>query len=486
MNRTLFLASALGFVLANSLVHAAPTADTATPPVAATTPVPALPLLKISPNGRFFVQDNGHPFFWLADTAWGLYPHATPSDVDLYLHDRAAKGFTVIQTVAALWDARSRPNYDGQLPFIDRDPTKPNEAYFQNMDNVINKAQSLGLYVAILPFWLKGVGGNIPALLDPATAEWYCHYLAWRYRDKPVIWIIGGDTGGNTSTGPDYTPLVRAMAAGLHAGDGGVHLITYHPTGRQSSSFWFQSEPWLNFDLLQSGHFIQNTNYEMVAADYVKTPVKPIVDGEPGYENITDRLVNSATDPNATRIGAQDVRRYGYLSVFAGAAGHTYGNGEVYEFWLPERAPAPRWGSGLPWPQSLLLPGSGQMQYLRKLIESRPMLVRIPDQSLIVGDTFRTTQRLQATRASDGSYAFIYTSAGLPITVNTSLLAGTTLRAYWYDPRTGAATLIGEIPKTATHTFTPPDSGKGSDWVLVLDNAATHFPIPGSARAVEN
>jgi len=461
---------------------------------ASSTPVPSLPLLKISPNNRFFVQDNGHPFFWLADTAWGLYPHATPSDVDIYLHDRAAKGFTVIQTVAVLWDGRRRANYAGQLPFLPYDPppapyvpdpTKPNEAYFQNMDNVINKAQSLGFYVAILPFWLKGIAGNVPALLDPPTAQWFCHYLAWRYRDKPVIWILGGDTAGNTPTGPDYLPLVRAMAAGLRAGDGGVHLITYHPTGKESSSFWFQNEPWLSFDLLQSGHFIHNTNYEMVAVDYTKTPIKPIVDGEPGYENITDRLVSALDNPDAVRISAQDVRRFGYLSVFAGAAGHTYGNGEVYDFWLPGNS-QPRWSDGMPWTDDLKLPGSGQMQYLRKLIESRPMLIRVPDQNLLVGDTGNTTTRLQATRASDGSYAFIYSANGQPVDAKLSLLAGDTFRAWWYDPRTGASTLIGEIPKTDTHTFTPPNSGNGDDWVLVLDNAAAHFPIPGSARATEN
>jgi hypothetical protein len=477
MNRITLFAGVLGFALA---------ARAASPPVADVTPAKNLPQLKISANGRFFVQDNGKPFFYLADTAWGLFPHATPDDVDVYLHDRAAKGFTVIQAVAVLWDGSRRPNYDSQLPFIGNDPAKPNEAYFQNMDRVIDKAQSLGLHVAVLPFWLKGMRNNVPGLLDPPTAQGFCHYLGSRYRDKPVIWILGGDTAGNTPGGPDYLPLVRAMAAGLRSGDGGTHLITYHPTGRQSSSFWFQNEPWLDFDLLQSGHFIQNTNYDMVALDYAKSPAKPIVDGEPGYENITDRLVSAAIHPDAKRIGAQDVRRYGYLSVFAGAAGHTYGNGEVYEFWTPASGPPPRWAAGLPWRQSLELPGSSQMQFLRKLMESRPMLLRIPDQNLIVGDASSTTDRLQGTRASDGSYAFIYTASGRPIQARLQLLAGDTIRAYWYDPRTGAATLIGDNPKADTQTFTPPDNGSGNDWVLVLDNAAAHFPPPGSTRAVEN
>jgi hypothetical protein len=510
MKRITVFVGVLSFALAGYAASPSSTATAASPQAVAVAAAKSLPLLKISANGRFFVQENGKPFFWLGDTAWGLFPHATKDDADFYLHDRAAKGFTVIQTVIALWDARSRANPEGQLPFIDRDPTKPNEEYFKNVDYVVDEAASLGLYVAILPFWTKGEGGNIPALLDPATAEWFGHYLGWRYRDKPVIWILGGDTPGNTRTGPDYTPLMRALAAGLKAGDGGKHLITYHPTGKQSSSFWFQNEPWLDFDMIQSGHFVQNMNFNLVAGDYAKTPAKPIIDGEAGYENITDGLVRN--DPTAKRLSAADVRRYGYLAVFAGAAGQTYGNGEVYEFWEPGRAVLPAWAAGLPWRESLQLPGAGQMQYLRKLIESRPMLVRIPDQNLIVGDANAnlldangnpvestdsaattkaiqvkaTTERIEATRASDGSYALIYTAAGRPITARLSLLAGDTIRAFWYDPRTGSSTLIGETPKTDTQTFTPPDSGKGNDWVLVLDNAAAHFVPPGSARAVEN
>jgi len=480
MNRIGPLLGLLCFTLA---LHAA---DPSPSPAAGDIAAEPLPRLKVSANGHFLVEDNGKPFFYLADTAWGLFSHANPDDVDVYLSDRAVKGFTVIQAVVALWDASRHPDYNGDLPFVGNDATKPNDAYFKNVDNVIDKAQAKGLRVALVPFWFKGMKTNIPALLDPPTAQAFCQYLGARYRDKPVIWILGGDTAGKTPTGPDYMPLVRAMAAGLHAGDGGAHLITYHPTGRQSSSFWFHNEPWLDFNLLQSGHFIQNTNYDLIAADYAKTPAKPVIDGESGYENITDRLLSAKINPDAKRIQAQDVRRFAYLSLFAGAAGHTYGNGEVYGFWTPAAGNSPRWGSGLPWRQSLELPGSSQMQFIRNLIESRPMLTRIPDQTMIIGDASSTTNRFQATRASDGSYAFIYTAAGQPVQAELKNLAGGRIRATWFDPRTGASQLIGIIPRTDSHTFTPPGSGDGKDWVLVLDNAALNFSPPGLSRSPEN
>ena len=60
--------------------------------------------VRVSDNGHYFVKADGTPFFWLGDTAWSIFNHPKPEDVDIYLNDRAAKGFTVIQGVIALWD----------------------------------------------------------------------------------------------------------------------------------------------------------------------------------------------------------------------------------------------------------------------------------------------------------------------------------------------------------------------------------------------
>jgi hypothetical protein len=214
----------------------------------------------------------------------------------------------------------------------------------------------------------------------------------------------------------------------------------------------------------------------LVASDYQLKPAKPVIDAEAGYENITDGLRQA--EPGIKRLGAWDVRRYGYLSVFAGAAGFAYGCGEVYEFWTPGMQQT-RWMAGLPWQESMQLPGASQMQYVRKLIESRPMLVRIPDQSILVSDPMATTDRIQATRASDGSYAFVYSASGRPIEVRLDSMSGKSIRACWYDPRTGASKPIGDFPKTATREFKPPSSGENNDWVLVLDDAARKFSAPG-------
>jgi hypothetical protein len=447
---------------------------------------PALQPIKVSENGRFFVKADGTPFFWLGDTAWSIFNHPKPEDVDLYLNDRAAKGFTVIQGVLALWDYNSRRNPDGQLPFLNGDLGQINEAFYKNVDSILDKAQARGLYMAVLPFWVKNSGNMLAGGGNPEKMRAYCRFLARRYAGRNLFWILGGDATAAGAAGANVQRVTDLEAEGLLEGakDAGVDkiLISYHPTGRQSSSFWFHARPWLDFNSIQSGHFIRTTNFRLVGDDFARTPAKPTLDLEPGYENITDGLVRD--NPNAPRLGAADVRRSAYLAVLAGAAGHTYGNGEVYEFWSTNEGRAmPGWGASLDWRQSLQLPGSGQMQYVRRLIESRPMLVRVPDQTLIAGAVSESaTERVEAARGSDGSYAFIFTASGRPFTVDLTKLSGEKLRGWWYDPRTGKAEPLGEWPREGSRQFTPPSGGEGKDWVLVLDDSSRGFAPPGNSR----
>jgi hypothetical protein len=53
--------------------------------------------LKVSPNRRYFADQDGKPFFYLADTCWLLFQRPDHDEVDEYLRDRVARGFTVIQ-----------------------------------------------------------------------------------------------------------------------------------------------------------------------------------------------------------------------------------------------------------------------------------------------------------------------------------------------------------------------------------------------------
>src|SRR3954470_2799788 len=109
--------------------------------------------LTVSSSGRGFVDQDGKPFFYLGDTAWLLFQRLDREEVDDYLKDRAGKGFTVIQAyVLRGLDARhpdGATSLIGAGPLVDRDPGQPNEAFFGNVDRVVNRANELGLVLGL-------------------------------------------------------------------------------------------------------------------------------------------------------------------------------------------------------------------------------------------------------------------------------------------------------------------------------------------------
>lgn len=429
-------------------------------------------LLKLSENNRFVIKEDGSPFFWLGDTAWELFHKLNREEADLYLEDRARKKFTVIQAVAlAELDGLNSDNPYGRKPLLQNpqgkyDPTLPdlnNESeniytYWEHVDYIIDKAASLGLYIGFLPTWgdkYTKCWGKGPEIFNGENAKVYGKWLGERYKDRNnIIWILGGDRPLTLSR---HFEVINAMAEGIKEGDGGKHLITFHPQGARSSAFQVHEEKWLDFNIIQSGHGnLNNDNYRMISEDYCRLPVKPTLDGEPRYE---DHPIGFK--PENGYFDDYDVRQAAYWALFAGAFGHTYGHHSIWcmctestDYFI------------MHWKEALNRPGANQMQYVRSLLESRSFLDRIPDQS-IIAKNYQGANFLIATRGKD--YAFIYTPNGLEIKVNMGIICGKKVEARWYNPRNGEYIDIGEYDNTGVHSFVPPSSGRNNDWILVVD-----------------
>ena len=432
--------------------------------------------LQISPNRRFLVHNEGTPFFYLGDTAWELFHRLTAEEADFYLQARAAQGFTVIQAALLAEHGYEQPGPSGLLPLLGNDPAKPNEPYFAHVDEIVRRAGELMLWVGLLPTWgdkWNQGSGEGPEIFTPDNAHAYGAFLGRRYRDAGVLWILGGDRPVETER---HREIIRAMAAGLSEGDGGVHLRTFHPPGGRSASEYFPNDAWLDFDMRQTGHVGLVPNYEAIERDYRAEPIRPALDGEPCYED--HPVMTPQWTPTNAWFDDHAVRRAAYWAVFAGAHGHTYGCHDIWQFLDTARFPAVN-AARTPWREALQLPGANQVRHLRALIESRPFLSRIPDQTLLVSDSGAGADHVQATRDAEGRYAFVYAPSRVPFTVDTGALSGATLAAWWYDPRTGQAAAGGRFTRVRTLRFTPP-SGEGVDWVLVLDDAARNFPPPGT------
>jgi hypothetical protein len=452
--------------------------------------------LKVSDNKRFIVKADGASFFYLGDTAWELFHRLNREEADRYLKNRADKGFTVIQAVAlAELDGLNDPNPYGHRPLLNNDPTTPDvkdgaaNDYWDHVDYIVKKAEALGLYIGFLPTWgdkwNRGRGAG-PDIFNPTNAEAYGEWLGKRYKDAPnIIWILGGDRSLETET---HQQVIRAMARGLRKGDGGAHLQTLHPRGGEGSSAHFHNDDWLDFNMRQNGHVTEfDGRYDKTREDYERTPTKPVLDGEPIYE---DHPVSFNAKERGHSV-ASDTRRPLYWDLFTGACGHTYGHHSVWQMWQPGRQPINN--PLMTWAEALDQPGAAQMQYGRRLMESRPFLTRIPDDSLLVTHKPDAVdiptampgaglKRFVATRDSSGSYAMIYAPTGRKFKVNLSKLSGEKVRGWWFNPRDGKATLIGEWAKTGEREFITPTPGEDMDWVLVLDDVAKKFSAPGVVK----
>jgi len=441
----------------------------------------AAPRLRVSQNKRFLEYQDGRGFFYLGDTAWQLFHRLNREEARSYLEDRVRKGFTVIQAVVlAELGGLDVPNPYGDLALIDKDPARPNEAYFRHVDFIVTTAEQLGLFIGMLPTWgshWKRVGRSNPPPFNAANARTYGRFLGARYRDKPLIWILGGDQNIES---PEERAVIDAMAAGLREGDGGAHLMTYHPRGPGRSSDVLHSAPWLDFNMYQSSHGARDHDNGLFAEhDYALQPAKPTLDGEPRYETIPVGFY--FRDYNRyDRFDDYDVRQAAYWSLLAGACGHTYGHNSIWQMWQPGRPPA--LFADIPWQRALDHPGAFQMGLVRRLFESRPFTRLVPDQAMILDGPTSGGAKIRAARASDGSFALVYSPRGERFTLDKSRLRGRRIKETWYDPRYGSAFHVHNTDNAAIQTYTPPTSGRGQDWILVLDDAEADFPPPGAPR----
>ncbi len=377
--------------------------------------------IKPAKDQPYLVDHQGKPFFWLGDTAWELIHRLNKKEIEAYFKKRSAQGYNVIQTVAlAELNGLTVPNRNGDLPLIDQDPAKPNEAYFKWVDWVVQCAQRHDLQIALLPTWgdkIKLVWGPGPVVFNPENAYAYGKFIGERYKDQPnIIYVLGGDRNMET---PEELATVNAMAKGIQEHDNGQHMMTYHPRGGYAASMIVKDAKWLDLDMLQTGHWRKRYPTDSLIAE-VRQPNCPLLDGEPCYEDHPIQW-----KPEIGFFHALDIRQSAYRSVFAGACGHTYGHHGIWQMWQKGREPIS--SVEVDWKHGLKAIGGGQMQYLKKLMEQTYWYELKPDHLMTAsGDSLQTL-------GSD-QYLLIYQEQSKDFTAN---IDGSPLSISVFDPETG-------------------------------------------------
>jgi len=428
--------------------------------------------IQIHQDQRYFIDSEGKPFFWLADTAWELFHRLDLEQSKMYLDKRKSQGFNVVQAMGlAELDGLNDPNANGDKPFLDKAYSKPNEAYWKHVDAVLNLALARNIHIALLPTWgdklFLDSWGTGPVIFNLETAYQFGKWIGVRYANqKNLIWVIGGDR--NPQENSQDIEVWNEMARGIFETQNpeNKQLMSFHPqpTAPGRSSNWFHQEDWLDFNMHQTGHCPNQPTYQKIGHDLTLSPKKPTIDAEPMYEEHPKCF----DAKNQGYSEATDIRKIMYWNVFAGAAGQTYGCHAIWQMYDLDKVPVN--GPLKPWHKSLDLEAANQVKHLKNLMLEFPFFTRIPDPGLITNSQADDEYYVAATRDVDGSYALLYFPAGNQTDLNLSNLAGNSILGIWYDPRTGVKIPIEKVSKTAKTTVIPPSQGRENDWVLILES----------------
>src|SRR5262245_29553643 len=381
--------------------------------------------IRVSPNGRYFVDAQGEPFYFLADTQWELFRRYSLNDAKLILENRKAKRFSVIMVMLTGVGPGTGSNLAGRHPWLNDNPATPNPDYFANVDAVVKLAQANDLHL-LIGIYHQTYGSRMTVDNAKPWAAW----VTRRYRDFPnIIWTI------YPKATDSYRAITAKLAEGIQEGDRGRHLVSMHPDPSPASSSFMHAEPWLSFNSIQVWNELGRV-YPMTLSDYQKTPIKPVTMLEGVYEG---------GEEYGYPITPLLVRREAYYTCLAGGF-HGYGHNDSWRV-------RPRWRAALD------DPGAGQMTILKNAFTSLPeWWTLMPDQSVLTsGGTTQGDALNLGARAANGKWIIAYIAGETNVAVNMAkITVADSASAEWIDPVTGKQQSIGNFPTRASEPFTRP------------------------------
>jgi hypothetical protein len=395
---------------------------------------PVFPV-KISENGRYITDQNNNPVFWLGTTQWQIFRDYTLDEARLILEKSKSNGFIFVQAMLMGVGDGTKANIYGEKPWLDNNPLTPNEAYFLHVDSVIQVARENNIILSVTLYHQR-----YRKCITLENARLWAKWLSTRYKDNTnIVWSMTPEAK------EEFIPILRELAAGLHEGDGGYHIITFKPDPSPFSSSFIHQESWLDFNSMQTWNAVRLI-YPMVTNDYNLKPVKPVLMAEGAYEQ------GSEYGFDVTPLW---IRRQAYYSYLAGAH-HTYGHNDSWRV-LPT------------WKKALDAPGAFQMGILKKIfLNLEEWWYLVPDQSILTsgGNTAGDLLKLAA-RHKDGKWIMIYLAEKSSFSVDLGKMkVRNKVNAYWVDPVTGNSTPAGTFKARGEKSFVTPDTKE--DAILIL------------------
>lgn len=420
--------------------------------------------LRLSDNRRYLAHTDGTPFFWLADTAWNGPLRSTESEWEHYLRERARQKFSAVQWVTTQWLA-AYSDLEGQVAYVGREYIEIQPSFFQRLDTKIDAINRAGLLAVPVLLWAAAwsppdVNDMNPGFSLPEDqAILLARYMVARWGAYHVAWILPGDADYRGEKAERWKRIGRTVFGGSpHA------PVILHPAGMIWIGDDFAGEAWMDVIGYQSGHGDDDLTKAWLvegppATQWDRTPVRPVINLEPPYEN---HVAYQSRKPH----DADDVRRALYWSLLVSpTAGVTYGGHGVWG-WDDGTAPPlnhPSTGIPLPWEHALKMPAAEQIVHLADFFSAIEWWKLRPAQSLLAVQPGEVEKRryVTAAQSDSGDLVVVYVPEDRKIFLRENQLQSN-LSAQWFNPRTGEYIVAVSVDGLAYQT---PGDG---DWVLVF------------------
>lgn len=440
--------------------------------------------MTLDPSRKFLINSFiNKPVFITGDDAWSLQVQLSDEDVQMYLADRATRGFNAIWVglVDNTYSDHPPRDFYGNAPFNGQDFTNENPAYWDRVDRTLSWAARHGITVFASPAFVgyDCTNGYCESYRRTSADELvaYGRFLGKRYRDASnLVWVIGGDADPKDK---DVQAKLHALAIGIRDEDR-VHLMTAEGyRGFSAQDIWGETS-WLDLNAL----YLKPDEIPAKANAAYLSDKNPVFLFEDWYEG----------DHSLSELG---VRREGYWAVLSGCTlGRIFGNYAIWNF---------SWNKATkdPWKKQLGGPGSVGQSWMGRLFRSREHWKLVPDinhkvltagyeprlslgivkeslRSIVYRLPVRPPDALAvAARTSDGQTIIAYIPSGNRSTIAIDMAKisdpQSLAQCWWFNPRDGSDTLIGSFGTNGSRDFTAPD---GDDWVLVIDGQSSHLDGP--------
>jgi hypothetical protein len=422
--------------------------------------------IRVAPDGRFLVHDDGTPFFWVGDTAWNGPLLSSTAEWNQYLKERSRQKFNAVQWVATQFRAAPDGDVKKQLAYTGTDKITINTAFFQRLDEKVEAMNKAGLVSVPVLLWAINGGGNPkvnPGVSLPEDqAILLARYMVARWGGNAVAWILAGDADYRGDKAAKWQRIGRAVFDDIdHA------PVTMHPGGMQWVWNEFIDEKWYGFVGYQSGHGDDDKTLKWITegpltVDWTKLPHRPFVNLEPPYEN---HIAYQSRKP----ISPETLRHAIYWSLLgAPTAGVTYGGHGVWGWDDGTKPPTdhPTTGVPLPWQKALTMPGAEQMAHLAGFFASIDWWKLRPAPIVVVNNpgTQSPAKYIAGAKSDDKELMVVYVPEDRTVEIKLDLMPPSP-NVTWFNPRTGEKSPAVAVVTANTCQFPTPAEG---DWILFM------------------